>query len=197
MNYRRAIRDRRHARLLATARAGDTGAFHSLYHERAGPVARYLHSRVTSHADAEDVFSVVFHRFLERLDSYDTGRGSVLAWLLTMAHSALVDHHRRQRPAVPVEEVEDVLSGSIPSPLDEVLRDEQARYVHKLVERLPADTRRMLSLRFGEDLGHRDIAACMGLNEAAVKQRFSRTIRMLRERLLDRASEGKAIDYAL
>lgn len=197
MRVRRYLRDQRHSRLLARAKAGDTGAFRRLYRELYEPVDRYLSGRLQNREDVEDLIAQLFHRFLERLDSYDSRRGSVATWLLTMARNALVDHYRSQRETVSIESLADILSGNGGDPLKDIIRDEEAKSVHALLKELPAETQEMFSLRFGHDMSYRDIALCLGSSETAVKQRFSRGLRELRARLAQRSERGGEVDYAI
>jgi RNA polymerase sigma-70 factor (ECF subfamily) len=197
LTLRRILRDRRHSLWLAAAKRGESLALQRLYRELFDPIARYLDARLERPEDVEDLTSRVFHRFVERLDRYEPGRGSVVAWVLSMAHSALVDHYRARRPEVPADELVESLAGRSPGPLDALLRRERARLVHGLIGELPAETRRMLALRFDQDLRYGEIATCMGLSEAAVKQRFSRTLRELRRRLAARRSDGDEVTYAV
>lgn len=197
MNPKRYLRDRRHARLLTLARLGDGKAFRRLYHELYDPLQRYLGGRLNSPEDAEDLIGTVFFRFLEHLDDWDGRRGSVLAWLLTMARNALIDFYRAQKETVPVDELAEILSDSSADPLGELVRGEQAQFVLFLLQEFPPQTREMFSLRFGQDLRYREIAAQLGLTEDAVKQRFSRALRELRVRLEGRTEEGGEVDYVL
>jgi RNA polymerase sigma-70 factor (ECF subfamily) len=197
VRIRRYLRDQRHSRLLARAKAGDTEAFRRLYRELYDLVNRYLSGRLQQREDVEDLIARLFHRFLERLDRYDSRRGSVAAWLLTMARNALVDHYRSRRETVSIESLADILSGNGGDPLQDIIRDEEARSVRALLKELPAETQEMFSLRFSYDMSYRDIALCVGSSETAVKQRFSRALRELRARLARRSERGGEVDYAI
>jgi RNA polymerase sigma-70 factor (ECF subfamily) len=197
VTVRRYLRDKRHARWLRQARGGNTGAFRDLYRDLYQPVSRYLGCRLENPDAVEDLVSTVFQRFLERLDSYEPGRGSVASWVLTMARTALIDHYRASRDTVPVEELAEVLAGGGRSPLEAMIQDEEARIVQGLLRELPAETREMFALRFGHGMRYRDIAACMGLSEDAVKQRFSRALRELRLRWERQSAKGGEVDYAV
>jgi len=184
------MRDRRHRLLLGLARRGSEDAFRRLYGELYGPVAGYVAARTTPREDAEDLTSDVFHRFVARIDRYDPTSGSVLTWLLAMAHNAVVDHHRRRRAhgaarerTVPVDEMADRLAAASDDPLGRLTRDEDLRDLDRLVRRLPAETREMFNLRFGEGLNVREVATVLGLGEDAVKQRFARALRQIRSEL--------------
>ncbi len=197
MSVRRYLRDQRHVRLLSRARAGDTRSFRRLYRELYDLVARYLGSRLDSPDDVEDLIAKVFHRFLERMDTFDPHRGSVAAWLLTMARNFLVDHYRAQRETLSIDALADILAGDGDDPLHAIIRDEEARLVSALLSEMPAGTREMFALRFGQDMRCREIAACLGLSEDAVKQRFSRAMRELRVGLVKHSGRGGEVDYAV
>jgi RNA polymerase sigma factor (sigma-70 family) len=182
-NLQRTRRDHRHARLLKAARNGDAGAFSHLYSELYDPVADYLMPRLGIRADAEDLIAMVFHRFLQQLERFDAGRGSVYVWILTMARNALIDHLRRQRETVPVDELAEVLVGAAPDPLEDLIQAERAARVQAVLRTLPAETQEMLALHYGQQLRQREIGDLIGLSETAVKKRFSRARQLLRERL--------------
>ncbi len=196
----RYFRDRRHARLLERSREGDSGAFRRLYRELHGPLSQYVASRVSSPDDGEDLTARVFHRFLEHLGRFDSDRGSVFSWLMTMARNAIIDHYRkeaRKRETLPIDDLAEVLAGQGPDPLDNLLHDEQARLVWDLLGEYPAETREIFSLRFGQGMTCREIAALTGMGEAAVKQRFSRTLRALRSGVDTNPNKGGEVDYAV
>lgn len=177
--------------LLEGARAGEREAFRSLYLALHGPVARFVARRVRSRADAEDLVSRVFFSLLRRLDDFDARRGSVLAFAITIARSTVIAHVRGAREAVPLDDLDAVLTDGAGSALDVLIEDEERAELARLVRGLPADMREMFALRYGDGLKHAEIAGVLGLDVAAVKQRFSRALRGLRERL-ERAGPREA-----
>ena len=198
MDLKRRLRDGRHSLWLRLARRGNEDAFRRLYGELYDPVAGYIAARSGNTHDAEDLTSQVFHRFLERLDRFETGRGSVMTWILAMARNAVIDHHRRldahgasRRQAVPVEELADVLAADQRDSLGSLIRDENLRQVDRLLRREPDEVREMFALRFGQGLRVREVAAVMNLGEDAVKQRFARTLKKIRLELLAEEPEPK------
>ena len=198
MDLKRRLRDGRHGLWLRLARRGNEDAFRRLYGELYDPVAGYIAVRTRSVHDAEDLTGAVFHRFLERLDRFETGRGSVMTWILTMARNAVIDHHRRldahgsaRGQAQPVEELAEVLAADQRDPLGTLIRNEDLRLVGRLLRHEPDEVREMFALRFGQGLRVREVAAVMNLGEAAVKQRFARTLRKIRQELLAEEPEPK------
>ncbi|MCK9996925.1 MAG: sigma-70 family RNA polymerase sigma factor [Candidatus Krumholzibacteria bacterium] len=198
MDLKKRMRDGRHGLWLRLARRGNEDAFRRLYGELYDPVAGYIAARTNNVHDAEDLTSAVFQKFLERLDRFEADKGSVMTWILAMARNAVIDHHRRldahgsaRKGPVPVEELAEVLAADQGDPLGSLVRDEDLRQVRQLLCREPDDVREMFALRFGQGLRVREVAAVMNLGEAAVKQRFARTLRKIRQELLAEEPERK------
>lgn len=196
MDVRKAIRDRRHASLLRQAGRGDTKAFGSLFRELHGPVFAYLDRRLPDVHDTEDLVATVFHKLLKNLANHDPRKGSVTAWLMTMARHALIDHLRRRRDMVDMDDLAESLAGPARDPLAGMIRTEEAERVRVELGLLPAATRELIALRYGDGLRIREIAAMTDLGEAAVKQRLSRAVRELRRRVGGLPERGGEVDYA-
>jgi len=183
VEWRLAIRDRRHARWVKCARDGDQRAMARLYDELHPAIADYLGRRLARPEDAEDLVSTVFHRFLRNLERFDPRKGSAVGWVMTLARHALIDHLRRGRDTVRVDDLADQLAGPVPDPLEGLIRTDEADRVRAALAELPAVAREIVSLHYGGQLRLRDVGDLLGLSEAAVKQRLSRARRELRERL--------------
>jgi RNA polymerase sigma-70 factor (ECF subfamily) len=196
MRLRRNLRDRRQASLLRQAVAGNARAFRRLYRDLYGPLLRYLCARTKRVEDAEDILSRVFHRFLERLPHFDGERGSVFAWLQTMARNALIDDYRARREMQPLDGLAEVLAGGV-DPLDSLIRSEEAERVLAWLGARSPETREMFTLRYGQGLRYREIAECLGVTEVMVKQRFSRSLRELRREFGSRDEKEGEVDYAV
>ena len=175
------LRDAWLSRLVLRSQRGDREAFRDLYRALYGPVSRYIRRRVPSTADAEDVVGQVFFRLLESLDRIEPRKGSVLVYALSMARNALVDDARSRRGRVPEEAAANVPDAA-EGPLERLMGQESAERVRSELAGLPAETRELLMLRFGDGLRFTEIAQVMGLSDAAVRQRTSRAVRELRAR---------------
>jgi len=202
-SLKRIHRERRHRRLLRLALRGDERALTRLYRELWTPLHRYVAARQLPREDAEDIVAQVFTRFLERMDRYDPRRGSVRAWLLGIARHALIDHYRRRRPdraaSEPLEELARHAGDPAPDPLETLIEHEEARLIDGVLAGQPAETRELFALRYGQGLSHREIASLTGLGEAAVRQRFSRAMREIRdsrESEKGTLNEEGEVDYA-
>jgi RNA polymerase sigma-70 factor (ECF subfamily) len=175
------LRDAWLSRLAVRSQRGDREAFRELYRALYEPVSRYIRRRVSSPAEAEDLVGQVFLRLLESLDRIDPRKGSVFTYTLSMARNALVDEARRRVGMVP-EEAAAAVPDAGAGALERLMGEENTKRIRQELALLPAETRELLMLRFGDGLRFAEIAQVMGLNEAAVRQRTSRAVRELRAR---------------
>ena len=72
----------------------DETALRLLYAEHAGPVLAYLLKLTRDRARAEDLLQETMLRAWRRPHAFEPGRGSVRAWLCTVAHNLVVDDAR-------------------------------------------------------------------------------------------------------
>ena len=171
---------RREDRWLEHARSGDRDAFVRLYRSLYPPLFAFVARRTARREDAEDVVAQVFEMLVSRLEAVDTAKGHLRTVLFTAARNALVDRVRADRLAVDLATAAALLVEPR-TPLDGALAREQSAALRSRVEALGEDERRLLGLRYGDGLGHREIAALVGLSPAAVRQRLSRAVRSLRQ----------------
>ncbi len=180
---------RRLCRLARRAQQGDREAFRGLYRELFPLVSRYVGRRVAARSDAEDLISTTFERMLAGLSGLDPKR--VVAFALGIARNAVIDHVRLRRPAAPLE-----AAAAVPSegdPLGQLAARDGLHALSAAFTQLSDDERELVSLRFGDGLRHAEIAALLGLSEAAVRQRLSRAVRELRATALAYETRGGPI----
>ena len=197
MSLRDTFVDARLSRQARRAVDGDSEAFRGLYRALHPVVWRYVARRIATRADVEDLVSRTFTRMVEHLHRFDPERGNVRAWAIGIARNAVIDHLRAQRGRGADADAVERLADAALDParaLEAVERDAELR---ALLAGYPPVVREMFSLRFGDGLRVREIAALMDMSEAAVKQRFARTLRELRGKLGPGVQEKGAAGYAI
>jgi len=175
--------------LLERARAGDEQAFTALYDALYPRVWTFVTRRTRTRDEAEEVVSRAFHKLVERLAEVEARQGGALPFVLACARNLLIDDARARRANLSLEDAGAALLSEARSPLGELLREEELRRLREELDRLPAEARELLALRYGDGLEHGEIAALLGLSVAAVRQRASRTLRTLRQALRVSAPE--------
>jgi RNA polymerase sigma-70 factor (ECF subfamily) len=165
-------------RLRIEAAQRDPRRFADLYEEHFDRVYAFVARRVRDRDEAEDLTADVFHQAFAGLPRFEWRGVPFAAWLYRIAANAIVDRAKRTARDRDVPAPDEPAAAG----LDDI--EEQAR-LFRLVDRLPADQRRVIVLRFAEEKPIRAIAHELGRSEGAVKQLQFRALQNLRARLGD------------
>ena len=147
-------------------------------------VYRIAYSVVRNHQDAEDATQETFVRVMRaqrKLTTVDDQR----RWLARIAWRVAVER-KKKNAEVGLEDVNDSVMQyrATTGSSDEVLMGaEMSRLLHKLIARLPRKLQEPLVLSTLEEMSTFDIAATLGMSEAAVRSRIFRARQILREKL--------------
>jgi RNA polymerase sigma-70 factor (ECF subfamily) len=162
------------AALVRAARYGDRAAFGLLYERYRRMVHGILLAHV-SYTDAEDLMQDVFVQAIQRL-AHLREAAAFGGWLAAIARNVCIDHQRRRRNTVEVNEQN----------CGKTSHDE-AEIVFQAIRRLPEAYREPLILRLVEGMTGPEIAARTGLKPDSVRVNLCRGMKLLRAQM-----EGKA-----
>jgi RNA polymerase sigma-70 factor, ECF subfamily len=166
------------------------GLLENLVRQHSRLVYRIAYAVLRSHHDAEDAAQETFVRVLRyshklvRVEDHKT-------WLARIAWRVAVDRNRQQgrKREITLDDPEKPL----PEVASSDARADDALYgahVSELLERmiaaLPEKLRQPLILSTIEEMSPREVAATLGINEAAVRSRVFRARQILREKLAGR-----------
>jgi len=181
------------AELLARIPAGDEAALEQLY-QRYGAACFSLARRLLDDAGlAEDVTQQVFLALWQG-HGYDSARGAVSTWLLSVTHHKAVDAIRRegrQRRAASHDPLLELAAA--PGPDDEAWRRLRADRTRAALRTLSAEMREVLLLAYYGGYSQREIADLTGLPLGTVKSRTLAAMNRLRLQLSavdDRGDDG-------
>ena len=140
-----------------------------------------IRSRIPSAADGDDVLQTVFLRIHARLDALrDSER--LEPWVFQIARNAIADHYRAARGTQTDVESLAVDDGS---PAESTAHRELAACLGGMMEQLPADQRRALSMYEFEELAQKEIARREAISLSGAKSRVQRgraaLLRLLKE----------------
>ena len=165
-------------RLLVEAAQSDPAKFGDLYDIHFERIYAFIARRVRDRDRAEDLTSEVFHKALANLKRYEWRGTPFAAWLFRIAANLVADHFTRtSRESLNVDQAPE---GSGEPEQEEV--EARAR-LFRMVEKLPADQRRVVFGRFVEQKSIREIAQQLGKSEGAVKQLQFRAVEKLRSQM--------------
>ena len=160
------------------AARNDDDAARRLYRKYRMELFRFGVHVLNDHGLAEEMVQETFIKFCQRAGSYDATRGSVRAWLFTMARSAAIDIARRpsSRPLLPVEDFQ------LPPQYDTVDEALTVLTVDQALDKLPSiygDVMRLVR----DDLTQSEIAERLGIPVGTVKSRTAKAADTLRAEL--------------
>ncbi|MEZ6193692.1 MAG: sigma-70 family RNA polymerase sigma factor [Phycisphaerales bacterium] len=177
--------------LLARIAQGDMSGFEVLVDRYKARVFRFIHVRVGEWHTAQDLSQETFLRLFRaargrRLD----GRGTIAAWLFTIARHCTIDHlrHRSQR-RTEHGSVEDgghlleELASADPGPPDRVSQRERVRVVRALLQELPAEQREVIELKTWAGLTFAQVAEVTGRPITTVKSQMAYGLNKLARRM--------------
>jgi RNA polymerase sigma-70 factor, ECF subfamily len=176
--------------LLALLRAGDEGAFLTLYHRRQGGIYRFVLRMSGSEAVAEDVTQEVFMMLAQGHDHYESSRGSISAYLFGVARNQVLRRLEKDRFLSPIYEDEEDLESSMPQelvtlndPLGDLARKETIASVRQAVLALPAHYREVVVLCDLQEMSYADASVALGCAVGTVRSRLHRARALLVEKL--------------
>lgn len=178
--------------VLAVRARDDRDAFGVLYERHVRRIYNYVYYRTGSVADAEDLTARTFFQAMNNLHRYQVQGVPFSAWLFRIAHNLVANWHRdtgRHR-ASPIDDLVD-LPTEHEGPLAVAEATEERRELHEAVRRLQSDRQQLLILKFVEQLSNEEIASIMGRSEGAIKALLHRTVKSLRDDLLQAKNRGR------
>lgn len=167
---------------LAVQARRDPDAFGELYERYVERIHGFVYARLRHRPTGEDLTAEVFFKALRAIEQYQPGR-PFRAWLFQIAANTVIDHLRRRRAAVPLEDAADQASQG-PAVEDHALARAELAQVQAALEMLNEGQRTALLLRLALDMSTAEIATSMGRSEGAVKLLIHRGLQAVRQHFL-------------
>ena len=188
-------RDETDAALISSIRAGDEAAFEQLFNRHRRRIARLVGRFFNRPERVEEIIQDVFTKIYFALDDYSPERGAGFsAWLSRVAINSCYDELRRarRRPESSISDVTDDEAMWLNAQLRQEAAGSNAEsaaisrdLANKLLARLSAEDRLVLTLLDAEDMPVAEIAELTGWSASKVKVRAHRARIALRRVLGD------------
>jgi RNA polymerase sigma-70 factor (ECF subfamily) len=174
--------------LIASAAAGDQGAFRCLVEMHQVRVHRLLSRFTRDPGELEDLVQEVFVKVFRKLDSFQHD-SAFYTWLYRIAVNTATDYlgrlHRRRLHLVETDAELDAVrqhektAGSA----EPLLAEELRRVTRAVLDTLPEKYRTILVLREYEDLSYTDMASVLQCSLGTVESRLFRARQRFKEAL--------------
>jgi RNA polymerase sigma-70 factor, ECF subfamily len=173
---------------------GDQAALARLYDSTNRMVYGLILRIVSNTHTAEEVLLDVYLQIWRKAETYSASKGTVLAWLFTIARSRAIDAlrsrvSRESAQQGPLDLAAHAIDRS-PSPEENSAVAQRRQFVQQCVAELPVDQRQAIELAFFRGLSHSEIAAALKQPLGTIKTRVRLGMTRLRE-LLQRYEEQR------
>ncbi|MFD0305673.1 sigma-70 family RNA polymerase sigma factor [Streptomyces sp. NPDC059517] len=160
--------------LMGSVALGDQQAFAGLYDVVAGPVIGVVRGVLRDQAQSEEVAQEVLVEVWRSAARYRRERGSVINWVLTLAHQRAVDRVRSVEASAAREHRAALLDHA--PEYDEVTEQVEARLEREQVRRclrtLTELQRQSVTLAYYRGMTYREVAESLALPLGTVKTRL-------------------------
>jgi RNA polymerase sigma-70 factor, ECF subfamily len=179
------------SQVAAQLKRGESTAIESLY-DRYGRLAYGLAFRILNERGAaEDVVQDAFVSVWRHAAGFDSSRGSLRNWLLSIVRNRAIDRLRggsRTRTEIELEEAEP--GAEVPDVWQAVAQDLERRQIQEGFSELPESQRRTLELAYFGGYTHVEIADRMQVPLGTVKSRMRIGLEKMRTFLTARGVAG-------
>ena len=150
--------------LVRRVQRGDSAAFDALVERHCGALFAYIRGMVASHEEAEDLYQETWTRVIRHGASFKGG--TVRGWIWRIAKNAVIDHSRRRKPDVSLDQpvgedgalLGDFLDTDEMSIPDRVDAADLGQRIAACVAKLPEQQREVFMMRTVSDLSFKEIA---------------------------------------
>lgn len=156
--------------IVQRAVQGDLNAFEELFNTLHAPILNYIYRMVNDGQSAEDITQDAFiraHRNLSQLGP----PWDFKSWVYRIASNLAIDHIRRQRRFVDVEEVESMSDSTTRRPPEAHAQSgDHQRAVWKTLNAMPTNYRQALILREFNSLSYEEVARTLEVTYDTARQ---------------------------
>ncbi len=178
--------------LVEQARGGDQRAYTRLMERHKSAIYHLMYRMTNDREDASDLTMEAFGKAFTRLNSY-VPNYAFSTWLYKIAVNNCIDHTRKKRlPVLSIDQpmqaegeqdFADLLMAGCLNPEESVIRQQRILLMRNLMNRLSPKYRRMIELRFFEELSYEEIANELEIPLGTVKAQLFRAKELLADML--------------
>ncbi len=164
--------------LIKALRKGNEAAVQQLIQQYYPPVYRYVCTKVTNQADAQDILQETFLRFMKQIPTYRI-QEKLAGYLYRIASSCCIDHLRKEQRHrhLPIEE--EILPNEI-SFQEIMMQSFEYEHLHRLLLLLPNEEQDIIYFYYLKQMNFREISELLDIPQSTLKSRHARALIHLR-----------------
>jgi RNA polymerase sigma-70 factor (ECF subfamily) len=171
--------------LAARVAEGNRHAFEVLIRKHERLVAHMVGRIINNSEDLEEICQDVFLKVHEKISEFNF-QSKLSTWIATIAYRNAINHARKKK--MDIHEITDDESFvnhfiSHDNPQETLEDRDMEAAVMKLIEKLPAQYRVVLTLYHLEDMNYAEIGEATGMPEGTVKNYLFRARQLLKEKV--------------
>ncbi len=160
---------------------GDEDALATLIKRHQSKIYGFIYSKIQDRDICDDIFQDTFLKVIKTLKSKSYNEeGKFLPWVMRIAHNLVIDHYRNSKKMPFQRDSEEfsifsILKDVTLSVENQIITEQIAVDLKKMIEKLPEDQKEVIMLRFYHDLSFREISEQTGvsINTALGRMRYA------------------------
>lgn len=165
-------------RLMEEVREGKVERLAILFERRHVMLFNFFLRLTGNRSASEDLVQDVFFRILKYRDTYQ-GQSKFTVWMYQIARNVHVDHLRKQKPEVPLDEQFEEPAVAEPLAIDRLSAEVDVALLKRALDRLPLRKREVLLLSRFQEMKYREIAELLGCDIGSIKSTIHRAVKEL------------------
>jgi RNA polymerase sigma-70 factor (ECF subfamily) len=164
--------------LISQAAKGVEEAQTQIYKQYFDRIYRFIYYRVSHKQIAEDLTEEVFIKIFQSIASLKATL-SFEGWCFRIARNAVIDHYRKNKIAVNIDELENTLEYH-QNVVDDANSTLDQTHLLRLLKQLPPEQQIILKLKFFDELENEEIAEMLNKTEVSIRVTQHRAITKLK-----------------
>ena len=160
---------------------GDNYSFEILLSRHKNRVFAFIMSKIKNKDISDDIFQDTYVKVVNSLQKGKYNEeGKFLPWVMRIAHNLVIDHFRKQKKMQMIRsnndfDIFDVIKDSKINADEKLIKDQIFNDLNLLIDKLPNDQKKVLKMRYYEELSFKKIAEHfdISINTALSRMRYA------------------------
>ncbi len=172
------------ALFIEKAKQGDHDAFAHLIERYKGILFNLSYRMTGSYDLASDLVQETFLRAYAKLNSFDSNK-NFFTWIYTICLNITKDHLKKNKNNTffQIDHCKELTHSGLSSDIDEFYQKDNQILITKSLQVLPIELRKIIIMRFFQDMSFSEIAAICSITENTAKKRVYKALKILQEHL--------------